>query len=128
MTVESEVPTDILIVDIEMTKRTGITHDTVEGIDGHLGKRRKLSLGGKYEKTRPYGTIVCVTTYLSKTSIHIVITLSLKNLTVEEHDCLSNYTLRADRSASYFQHIATFSHETTFHFRYCFACNGSSLC
>ena len=62
MTVESEVPTDILIVDIEMTKRTGITHDTVEGIDGHLGKRRKLSLGGKYEKTRPCGTIVCATT------------------------------------------------------------------
>ena len=32
MTVESEVPTDILIVDLEMTNRTDITHNTVEGI------------------------------------------------------------------------------------------------
>ena len=32
MTVESEVPTDILIVDLEMTNRKDITHNTVEGI------------------------------------------------------------------------------------------------
>ncbi len=32
MTVESEVPTDILTVDLEMTSRTDITHNTVEGI------------------------------------------------------------------------------------------------
>ena len=62
MTVESELPADILIVDLEMTKRTGITHNTVEGIDGHLGKRRKLAPGVKYEKTRPCGIIACATT------------------------------------------------------------------
>ena len=32
MTVESEVPTDILIVDLAMTNRTDITQNTVEGI------------------------------------------------------------------------------------------------
>ena len=32
MTVESEVPTDILIVDLVMTNRTDISHSTVEGI------------------------------------------------------------------------------------------------
>ena len=32
MTVESEVPTDILIVDLVMTRRTDMTHNTVEGI------------------------------------------------------------------------------------------------
>ena len=30
MTVESEVPTDILIVDLVMTNRKDITHNTVE--------------------------------------------------------------------------------------------------
>ena len=32
MTVVSEVPTDILIVDLSMTRRTDVTHNTVEGI------------------------------------------------------------------------------------------------
>ena len=63
MTVDSEVPYDILISDLLMTRRTDITHNnTVERIDGHLSKRCKLALGVKREKTRPYGTIVHVTT------------------------------------------------------------------
>ena len=40
-----------------MTNRTDITQTTVEGIDGHLGKRRRLVLGVKSEKTRPYGVL-----------------------------------------------------------------------
>ena len=38
MTVDSEVPTDILVVDLEMTSRKDITHtNTVEGIT--LGRK-----------------------------------------------------------------------------------------
>ena len=32
MTVVSEVPTDILVSDLTMTRRTDISHNTVEGI------------------------------------------------------------------------------------------------
>ena len=34
MTVVSEVPTDILVSDLSMTRRNDITHNTVEGIMG----------------------------------------------------------------------------------------------
>ena len=64
MTVESEVPTDILVSDLEMTRRTDITHSTVEGIMSRWNRlvphpsTLHSKIAEKYCWNRDYKTII----------------------------------------------------------------------
>ena len=76
-----------------------LNNQTVSSRVDHSSKGVELALMVRQEKTRPCGTIVSATTQISKTSIHIVLIITFLDITVEEHDYISNKIYETDRSA-----------------------------